>query len=116
MSMEYREALESLTRIRGVVGGLLVSREDGLVVAEAAMDGVAGNAVAALTNALAGRMQAAVASGGFGDPSFFHLHADGGTIAAAPAGDELLVVVIADRRVNVGLLRLEMLRIAGSVA
>jgi len=45
------KALDLITRVRGVRGAMLVSAEDGLVVAEQLMEGIKGGAVAALRRA-----------------------------------------------------------------
>jgi predicted regulator of Ras-like GTPase activity (Roadblock/LC7/MglB family) len=95
---------------------MLVAGDDGLVVAESLMEGVRGNAVAALAASLAKRLRKACEAAGGGLPQFFHLQADGGTLIAVPAPDGVLVVAVAERDVNVGLLRLEMRRVAETVA
>src|SRR5262249_58746028 len=47
-------ALDLITRVRGVRGAMVVSRADGLIVAEQLMEGIKGGAVAALASSLAG--------------------------------------------------------------
>jgi predicted regulator of Ras-like GTPase activity (Roadblock/LC7/MglB family) len=89
---------------------MLVAPGDGLLVAEAAMEGVKTAAAAALSAALVARLSRASGTAGAGTPSFVHLEADRGALLAMPAGDDLLLVTIADPEVNVGLARLEMLR------
>ena len=56
MTSAIERALNGLTRVRGVRGALAVSRDDGLVVADALMEGVRGPAVAALTASLTKRL------------------------------------------------------------
>lgn len=108
--------LDRITRVRGVRGAMLVAATDGLVVAEAAMEGVRTNAVAALTASLLTRLGRATAVTGVGTPGFLHLEAERGAVLAVPAGDDVLLVTIADASVNVGLARLEMLRAVEEVA
>ncbi len=115
MTLAFTDALERITRIRGVRGAMLVAGEDGLVVAESLMEGVRGNAVAALAASLAKRLRKASEAAGGGVPRFLHLQAHGGTILAVPAPDGVLVVAVGDRDVNIGLLRLEMRRVAEAV-
>ena len=110
--IRFRRLLDHLTRVRGVRGALLVAGEDGLVVAEAVMEGVRGNAVAALTGSLARRMRRAADAAGVGLPQFVHLQATDGAVCAVPAADGTLIVAIADAQVNVGLLRLALLKVA----
>ena len=110
MSVAYRRVLDAITRVRGVRGAMLVAESDGLVVAEALMEGVRGNAVAALAASLAKRVGNAAVATGVGKPHFVQLQASGGTLLTVPAADDLLLVAVAEAEVNVGLTRLEMLR------
>ena len=107
---KFEVALELITRVPGVRGAMLVSAADGVVVAEALMDEMKGNAVAALAASLAARLRRAVEGAGRGVPRFVHLTATGGTLLAAPQGADLLLVAIAERSVNAGLVRIEMFR------
>ncbi len=115
MSERFRPALDGITRVRGVRGALLVTDDDGLVVADAVMESVRGGAVAALTASLVARMGKATAGAGIGEVNFIHLQAENGALLAMPAPHGVLVVVIAEKDVNVGLARLEMLRAAEAV-
>jgi predicted regulator of Ras-like GTPase activity (Roadblock/LC7/MglB family) len=109
-------ALDRITRVRGVLGAMFVAADDGLVVSEALMEGIRGNAVAALAASLAQRLGRAAGASGVGDPSFVHLAAERGGLLLLPAPQELLLVVVTDGNVNVGLARLEMARAAAEVA
>jgi predicted regulator of Ras-like GTPase activity (Roadblock/LC7/MglB family) len=100
--------LDRVTRVRGVQGVLLVSQEDGLVVAESLMEGIRGNAVAALAASLAGRLAKALRVAGVGQSRFVHLASERGALLLLPAPDGLLLVAITDASVNVGLARLEL--------
>jgi predicted regulator of Ras-like GTPase activity (Roadblock/LC7/MglB family) len=110
--IRFRRLLDQVTHVRGVRGALLVAGEDGLVVAEAVMEGVRANAVAALTGSLARRIRRTADAAGVGYPQFVHLQAADGAICVVPAADGTLVVAIADPNVNVGLLRLALLKVA----
>jgi len=107
-----RRLLDQVTRVRGVRGALLVAGEDGLVVAETVMKGVRANAVAALSGSLARRVKRTADAAGVGFPQFIHLQATHGVICTVPAADGTLIVAIADAAVNVGLLRLALLKVA----
>ena len=111
-------ALDLITRVRGVRGAMVVSSADGLVVAEQLMEGIKGAAVAALAASLAGRLQRAMVSAGLGSTQFWHLHCDQGALLVVPAGEEagLLIVAVTEADVNVGLVRLELLRAAETSA
>ncbi len=115
MSESMQRALDKVIRVRGVRGALIVTREDGLVVTDALKEDLRGNAVAALAASLARRVGDAALASGVGAPQFLHVQATGGALLAAAAGDELLIVAIAEAGVNVGLVRLEMIRAAAGV-
>ena len=110
MSFTYRRVLEAITRVRGVRGAMLVAAQDGLVVADALMEGVRGNAVAALAASLTRKVANAAAASGVGTPHFIQLQGTDGTLLSVPFRQDLLLVAVADADVNVGLTRLEMLR------
>lgn len=112
MSAPYREALECVSAVRGVQGSMLVSANDGLIVAEQLMEDVDGRAVAALAASLAGRLRRTTESAGLTAPSVIHMRAENGSLLAVPAVDDLLVVVVARADANIGLARLEMLAVA----
>jgi predicted regulator of Ras-like GTPase activity (Roadblock/LC7/MglB family) len=110
-------ALELITRVRGVRGAMLVSAEDGLVVAEQLMEGIKGSAVAALAASLAGRLRRAMEAAGTGTSVFWHLQGEQGALLVVPGGNAggesgILVVAVAEPDVNIGLVRLELLRAA----
>jgi predicted regulator of Ras-like GTPase activity (Roadblock/LC7/MglB family) len=115
MTAQLVRILDKVTRVRGVRGAMLVSADDGLVVAESLMEGVRGNALAALAAALARRLGRAADATGVGEAAFTHLAAERGALLLVPAGQDLLLVTITDAAVNVGLARLEMLRAVAEV-
>ncbi|MDP3909680.1 MAG: roadblock/LC7 domain-containing protein [Gemmatimonadales bacterium] len=110
-------ALDLITRVRGVRGAMLVSADDGLVVEEQLMEGIKGPAVAALASSLAGRLRRAMQAGGLGAGVFWHLQAEQGALLVVPAPGEggIIVVAVAEPDVNIGLVRLELLRAAEAV-
>jgi predicted regulator of Ras-like GTPase activity (Roadblock/LC7/MglB family) len=116
MKMDIVASLESITRVRGVRGAMIVSSEEGLVVAEASLEGIDGAAVAALTAGVLARLARATEAAGRSAPAFVHLRAEGGGLMAVPSRGDLLVVAVTDPDVNVGLVRLEMRRAAEHVA
>ncbi|HEV2671016.1 MAG TPA: roadblock/LC7 domain-containing protein [Gemmatimonadales bacterium] len=111
-------ALDLITRVRGVRGAMLVSEEDGLVVAEQLMEGIKGSAVAALAASLAGRLRRAMEAAGTGASVFWHLQGEQGALLVVPGGSaagSILVVAVTEPDVNIGLVRLELLRAAEAV-
>ena len=111
----FAAALDRVTRVPHVQGALVVEVQDGLVVAESVMEGVRGDAAAALASSLAGRLTKVTDATGVGDPRFLYLMAERGGLLMVPAGSGLVVVAIASPEVNIGLARLEMLRAAERV-
>ena len=114
--MSLQELLGELTRVSGVRGALVVSREDGLVVADALMESVDGKAVAALAASLTGRMSGVTAALGQPEPAAWQLQGSDGILLAAPGREGLLIVAVADAQVNAGELRLRVLSVAGRAA
>lgn len=105
-------ALDRVTRVRGVRGAMIVSGDDGLVVVAQLMEGVRGPAVAALAASLASRLRRALDAAGLGASPFWHLQAEQGALLVVPTTGGMLVVAVADPDINVGLARLELLRVA----
>lgn len=112
MTGRFAPLLEALTRLRGIRGAMVVDLADGLVVDESVMGGLKVTAVAAMAASIAGRSVELADRAEFGRPRFFHLQAQEGSLLVAPAPRDLLLVAIAGRDVPLGLLRLEMLRMA----
>ncbi|TLY53769.1 MAG: hypothetical protein E6K55_07410 [Gemmatimonadetes bacterium] len=108
----YGQALDLITRVGGVRGAMLVSAEDGIVVAEQLMEGIKGTAVAALAASLSTRLRRAMEAAGVGASLFWHLQAEQGALLVVPTPNGILVVAVAEPDVNVGLVRLELLRAA----
>jgi predicted regulator of Ras-like GTPase activity (Roadblock/LC7/MglB family) len=112
----FASELDRVTRVPGVRAAMLVSGEDGLIVAEQLMEGVKGSAVAALAASLASRLRRAMEAAGLGASLFWHLQAEHGALLVVPAASGVLVVAVTEAHVNVGLVRLELLRAAEAVA
>ena len=109
MTSPFSTLLSSLIRHRGVTGCMVVGEADGMIVDSSLQIGVNGEAFAALTASMYRKARRAAAAAGFGPTGFFELDADGGRMCAA-GRNELVIVVLAEPRVNVGLLRVEMLK------
>jgi predicted regulator of Ras-like GTPase activity (Roadblock/LC7/MglB family) len=109
MSSPFTPLLASLIRHRGVTGCMIVGEADGMIIDSSLQIGINGDAFAALTASLYRKARRAAAAAGFGETGFFELDADGGRMCAAGRND-LVIVIVAEPRVNVGLLRVEMLK------
>ena len=115
MSSQFSPLLMSLSRHRGVTGCMVVGEADGMIVDSSLQIGVNGDAFAALTASLYRKARRAATAAGFGTAGFFELDAEGGRMCAAGRND-LVIVVVAEPQVNVGLLRVEMLKALESFA
>ena len=115
MSDRFKGILEAITRVRGVRGAMIVVWQDGLIVSESLMEGVRGNAVAALTSSVTKYAEKMMVASGMGRLQFLHLRASNGVLLVVATGSETLVVAIAEPSVNVGLVRLELIRAAEAV-
>lgn len=111
MASEYAGLVERLGRIPGVRGAFVVSTEDGLVVDGRFNVDVRAPAVAALAAKLFNRARRSVDAAGFGAVRFVQLDADEGKMIVAGRGG-LILVAVADPRVNPGRARLEVMRTA----
>ena len=115
MSSPFTELLSALVRHRGVTGCMIVGEADGMIVDSSLRIGVHGDAFAALAASLYRKARRAAAAAGFGDTGFFELVAESGRMCAA-GRHELVIVVAAEPRANVGLLRVEMLKALETLA
>ena len=109
MKSQFSQKLESLGRIRGVVGAMIVGESDGLVVDAILQSDIRGEVVAALAASLYRRARLAATEAGLGSRGFLQLDAEHGRVCAAGMG-ELVLVTIAETHANAGLIRSEMLR------
>jgi predicted regulator of Ras-like GTPase activity (Roadblock/LC7/MglB family) len=101
--------LGAIVKQRGVLGSMVVSEADGIIVDSYLQMGVRGNVVAALAASLYRKARLAATAAGFGDAGFLQLEAEYGRVCAI-GREDLILVTIADTRANVGLIRVEMLR------
>ena len=71
----------------------MVTGDDGMVVADALMEGVRGDATAALAASIALKFGNAAQTTGVGAPHLYHLQAAEGTLLVVPGPSGVLVVV-----------------------
>ena len=109
MSTPFAGVLAALTRQRDITGALVVSESDGIIVDANVQVGVRGAALAALAASIYRKARLAAEAAGFGRAGFLQLEAEHGWVCAIGRGD-LVLVVLAGARANVGLVRMEMLR------
>ena len=109
----FADLLASLVRQRGVLGSMVVSESDGIVVDSNLQIGLRGPAVAALAASLYRKARLSAEAAGFGECAFLQLEAEQGRVCAVGRND-LVLVAVAEPRANVGLIRVEMLRAVGA--
>ena len=114
MSSPFSEILGVLIRQRGVLGSMVVSESDGIIVDSNLQIGVRGQAVAALTASLFRKARLSARAAGLGEAAFLQLEAENGRICAA-GRDDLVLVTVSEARANVGLIRVEMLKALGTL-
>ncbi len=103
-----RKIVEDLIRIDGVIGALLVGK-DGLVVASTLLEEEDAEVLGAMAAAMYGTLAKACERIGVGGLANSIVEANEGTIQLMEAED-LLLVVITERKVNIGYVKIEMRR------
>ncbi len=98
--------LREITGIIGVRGALIISADDGLVVAESAMEGLETTDVAAFAASLISRAQRTAAAMRTSPPTRLHVTAELGTLFAVAGGEPLWLVAVTDPTVELGRLRI----------
>lgn len=105
-----RRIVEDLIRVEGVIGSLLVGK-DGLVVASTLMDEEDAEILGAMSAAVFGEIDKATKRIGVGTLVDTIIDAEHGSILMLE-GRDLILVVITQRMVNLGLVKMEMRRAA----
>jgi predicted regulator of Ras-like GTPase activity (Roadblock/LC7/MglB family) len=114
MSDIFADALHRLSRVSGVRGALIVEAASGLPVQAELSGDVEESAIAALASSLFRRTSNAASAARFGKLHTMQLEADGGHVVVAESG-ELLVVAVAAKNAQLGLVRFEAHRAAESL-
>ncbi len=109
-----RRIVEDLIRVDGVIGSLLVGK-DGLVVASTLLDEEDAEVLGAMSAAVFGEIDKATQRIGVGTLLDAIIDAQEGSILLLEAR-ELILVVITQRTVNLGLVKMEMRRAAGRIS
>ena len=110
---EWQGALREVTGVPGVLGALIVSSEDGLVVAETAMEDLATPDVAALASALVSRAARSASAMQAAPPATVCLVGDLGALLAVAGPAPLWLVAVARHDAELGRLRVLMRDFAG---
>lgn len=109
MRTPFADMLDALTRQRGVSAALVVSEQDGIVIDSNLQIGQSGDRVAALAASLYRKARLSARAARMGEVSFMQLEARAGRLCATGSAP-LVLVVVADPSVNVGLIRVALLR------
>ena len=115
MTTPFTSILDTLQRLKGVRATLVVAADDGIAIDSNLQIGQDGSRVAALAASLYRKARKSAAAAGLGGTGFMQLEAETGRLCLL-GGDEVVLVVVAQRDANVGLIRVEMLRAAESLA
>lgn len=115
MATQFSALLQNISRQRGVTAALVVLEQDGIVVDSNVQIGQSGDRVAALAASLYRKARLSSKAAGLGAVSFMQLEAPHGRLCAVGAG-ELVLVVVAASIVNVGMVRVAMLKAAADLA
>ena len=107
----FSTVLAQLTRVRGVRAAMIVDAHDGVTIDAALQVGTEGSTVAALIASLYRKARRSAAAAGFGDTGFLQLEAERGRVCAL-GGEDVVLLVVTDRDVNVGGIRVDLLRAA----
>jgi hypothetical protein len=109
-----RKIVEDLNRVDGVIGSLLVGK-DGLVVASTLLDPEDAEVLGAMSAAVYGEIDKSTKRIGVGTLVDAIIDAREGSILLLEAKD-LILVVITQRVVNLGLIKMEMRRAARRIS
>jgi predicted regulator of Ras-like GTPase activity (Roadblock/LC7/MglB family) len=115
MSTPYAATLATLSRQRGVVGAMIVDAQDDIIVDAVVRHGVKASTVAALAASIYRKARQSAGAARLGDTAFLRMEAEDGHIFAAGRGG-LVLIAMAESSVNVGLVRLAMLKAAAGLA
>jgi predicted regulator of Ras-like GTPase activity (Roadblock/LC7/MglB family) len=107
----FRDILERASHVSGVRGAMIVESEAGVPVMAELTEGVDGGAAAALASSLFRRTKRAAQTAEFGELRTLQLEAEAGHVIVAEAG-ELLIVIVAEKNAQLGMVRLEAHRAA----
>jgi predicted regulator of Ras-like GTPase activity (Roadblock/LC7/MglB family) len=111
----FTRILDGFSRQRGVRASLVVSAPDGIAIESNLQMGEDGSRVAALAASLYRKARKSATAAGLGTTGFLQLEAEQGRLCML-GGEEVILVVVTQREANVGLVRVEMLRAAESLA
>ena len=114
METPFTPILDALTRQRGVRASLVVDANDGIAIDSNLQFGDDGNKVAALAASLYRKAAQSAHAAGLGATGFMQLESETGRVCIL-GGAALVLVVVAEKDANIGLVRMQMRRAAESL-
>ena len=115
MTSPFAQMLDTIRRQRGVTASLVAGEGDGVIVDSRLQVGQRGDRVAALAASLYRKARLSAKAAGLGAVGFMQLEAENGRVCAV-GRNGLVLVAVAHRDANVGLIRVELLRAAEGLA
>jgi predicted regulator of Ras-like GTPase activity (Roadblock/LC7/MglB family) len=115
MTSPFAQVLEAIRRQRGVIASLVADEGDGVIVDSRLQVGQRGDRVAALAASLYRKARLSAKAAGLGSVGFMQLEAENGRVCAV-GRNGLVLIAVARREANVGLIRVELLRAAEGLA
>ncbi len=115
MTSPFAHMLDSVRRQRGVTASLVAAEGDGVIVDARLQVGQRGDRVAALAASLYRKARLSAKAAGLGAVGFMQLEAENGRLCAV-GRNGLVLIAVARRDANVGLIRVELLRAAEGLA
>lgn len=115
VSSPYVALLAAVSRHRGIVGTMVVDAQDDIIIDATARHGIKASTVAALGASIYRKARQSAGAAGLGDTAFLRMEAEYGHIFAAGRGS-LVLIAVAKSSVNVGIVRLEMIRAAAGLS
>lgn len=115
MTSPFTQMLEAIRRQRGVTASLVAGESDGVIVDSRLQVGQRGDRVAALAASLYRKARLSAKAAGLGAVGFMQLEAENGRLCVV-GRNGLVLIAVARREANVGLIRVELLRAAESLA
>jgi len=109
VSTAFTLMLDALTKQRGVRASLVAGADDGVTIDSNMQIGQEGTRVAALAASLYRKARRSAKTAGLGATGFMQLEAEAGRLCII-GSDEIVLIVVAERDANIGLIRVEMLR------
>jgi predicted regulator of Ras-like GTPase activity (Roadblock/LC7/MglB family) len=115
MTSPFAQMLDAIRRQRGVTASLVADESDGVIVDSRLQVGQRGDRVAALAASLYRKARLSAKAARLGAVGFMQLEAENGRVCAV-GRNGLVLIAVARRDANVGLIRVELLRAAEGLA